>query len=58
MEEAGIANQREILNRLYDLKCRQLQRAERRVDTLLYQVLNAEAEAISEAIRNSQQNTP
>ena len=58
VEEAGIANQREILNRLYDLKCRQLQRAERRVDTLLYQVLNAEAEAISEAIRVRQQSAP
>jgi len=58
VEDAGVADQRDKLNRLYDLKCRQLQRAEGCADTLLYRVLNAEAEAISEALKEHQQITP
>lgn len=54
--QPGDANAR--LNRLYDLKQRQLQRAEGHSDSLLYRVLNAEAEAISDALKGRQQDAP
>ncbi|WP_097459328.1 hypothetical protein [Mangrovitalea sediminis] len=46
------------LNRLYDLKQQQLLRAQGHSDSLLYRVLNAEAEAISDALKDHQQDTP
>lgn len=56
-QDTGIADQRDKLNRLYDLKCQQLRRAGNCADSLLYRVLTAEAEAISEALK-LRQETP
>lgn len=46
-------NQTALLNRLYDLKQKQLLDATQRGDSLLCQVLAAEALAISEAMTKS-----
>lgn len=48
-------NQTALLSRLYDLKQKQLLNASQRGDSLLCQVLAAEAEAISEAMAKAQQ---
>lgn len=44
-------SQADVLTRLYNLKQEQLTRAANQVDTLRYQVLQAEAQAISDAIK-------
>ncbi|ROU00882.1 hypothetical protein EB809_05380 [Marinobacter sp. R17] len=45
------------LNRLYHLKQQQLQRSGRRSDSLLYRVLAAEADAISNALGKETSDT-
>ncbi|MBD3655166.1 MULTISPECIES: hypothetical protein [Marinobacter] len=40
-----------LLNRLYDMKQKQLQQASGQADSLRYQVLAAEAQAISDALK-------
>ncbi len=43
--------QSDLLNRLYDMKLKQLLRASQQADSLRYRVLSAEADAISEALK-------
>lgn len=45
------AGQAALLNRLYDLKQKQMQQASQQSDSLRYQVLEAEARAISDALK-------
>lgn len=45
------ADQAALLNRLYDLKLKQLLQARKQADSLLYRVLSAEAQAISDAMK-------
>jgi hypothetical protein len=40
-----------LLNRLYDMKQKQLLQASQQADSLRYRVLSAEADAISEALK-------
>ena len=44
------SNQTDLLNRLYNLKQKQLLQASQQTDSLLYRVLAAEAQAITDAL--------
>lgn len=43
--------QSDLLSRLYDMKQKQLLQASQQADSLRYQVLSAEADAISQALK-------
>lgn len=45
-------DQTALLHRLYDLKVKQLLQARKQSDSLLYRVLSAEAQAISDALKS------
>ncbi|MCH8500198.1 MAG: hypothetical protein LAT63_17130 [Marinobacter sp.] len=50
MSTSNSSNQTALLSRLYDLKQKQLLQASQHTDSLLYRVLAAEAQAISDAL--------
>lgn len=50
MSTSQCSNQTALLSRLYDLKQKQLLQASQQTDSLLYRVLAAEAQAISDAL--------
>ncbi|GAA3575009.1 MAG: hypothetical protein MI794_08055 [Pseudomonadales bacterium] len=52
MKTPDKADQTALLSRLYDLKLKQLLQASKQQDTLLYRVLSAEAQAISDALKS------
>jgi hypothetical protein len=52
MQSALHSNQAALLNRLYDMKQKQIQRAQQQGSSLRCQVLEAEAQAISEALKS------
>ena len=45
-------SQADILSRLYDMKCKQVEHAQQQGNSLRCQVLQAEAEAISNALKS------
>ena len=45
-------SQSEVLNRLYEMKCKQIKHAREKGEHLHSQVLEAEAEAISNALKS------
>lgn len=51
MSKSERANRTALLEKLYGLKQKQLQQASRQTDSLLYRVLAAEAEAITDALK-------
>ncbi len=51
MSRSEQTTQTALLEKLYGLKQKQLQQASRQTDSLLYRVLSAEAEAITDALK-------
>ncbi|MDY6799545.1 MAG: hypothetical protein SVX28_12610 [Pseudomonadota bacterium] len=51
MQSALHSNQAALLNRLYDMKRQQIERAQQQSAPLRCQVLEAEAQAISDALK-------
>lgn len=51
MTTSSTEQQTALLHRLYDMKQNQLSRANKQSDSLLYRVLEAEAQAISDALK-------